>query len=1079
MNSGQSCTQCGTQITSIAPGGLCPRCLLSGILNPPPEPTSGFLPTGTQEASAAGESSLLSPLRFGNYELLEVIGQGGSSIVWRARQLKPERIVALKALLFGRSASKEEIARFRREADMAAGLHHPNIVPIYEVGEQDGQHFFTMEYVSGANLSEQLRKTALPSKRAAVYLKTVAEAVHYAHQKNVIHRDLKPSNILIDAHDQPRITDFGLAMRLGTDSDVTRTGQVLGSLPYMPPEQAEGKRDKVGMASDIYSLGATLYHVLTTRPPFIGETPQVIFRQVLESEPIAPRKLNPSVPPDLNTICLKCLEKDPSRRYLSAKNLADDLKRFLNNEPVQARPVAAVWRAWRWCWRHPAQAGLAVVLGLMIVTGVAFCFERERAISQGKLVKEQRAEVTRLGHLRQAQIQQFGKRIAGWFSKDVMHLARAAQIREDDELLAQAASALTGLDARLLRMFENVPGSSAAFAPDGRLLVGGAGTNQAMIINTNSVREVLSVGRDGPVCWSPDGIPLQFVGDTNGCVLREMHTKKERRKFPVAEGERVCFEAPAPLAMTPNASRVAALLLRGQDMRIVAWDAATADILGKTNFEASSLAFTPDGHWLAAGGLDGSICVYSLPGLEKVTTLRAGLRRGPIFALAFSPDRVVPYETNGNKNRWLLAAGDKDGGLVVWDVTAGVPRSVCNGSDLNVLSVAFHPDGLTLASAGRVEARLWDVQTGRLLLQLRGQGADAARAVAFSPDGSRLAWCTGAGFSKASVGIWELESHRGVLALRGLPANVRQVWFAPDSRSLAAVVDTWLVGIWELPSGSLRWLIEPPKGSLQDNCYGAFDPNGTRFAFAAGQEARLYDLDKGQLIDSWRLKDGLADRLQFDAHGRLLLVRREGEPDLPSHSRWRLYELRKGVSTPILLQGQQETNWAAYNFEFPAGGTVFLVWNFGRTNFPSTVKAIDVGTGSILWTMDVSPERSEPWVISDPSGRYVGCSVSNNSQLLLLESRTGNRAGGRKEGANALSPALDRFVTASRNGWLLSHRKRAVPRITLGLDWQATGYPMFSPDGQYLAWGTAEGVVLVADLDEVQRRLRLLSSRRP
>ncbi len=308
---------------------------------------------------------------FGDYELLEEIGRGGMGVVYRARQRSLKRLVALKVMVFGPGASPEFIKRFRAEAVSAAGLHHPNIVAIHEVGIHQGQQFFVMEYIEGQSLAQLVGHEPLPARRAAAYLKTIAEAVHYAHERSILHRDLKPSNVLIDAEDQPHVVDFGLARRLDGDSELTITGQVLGSPNYLPPEQATGQRVRVSRRTDVYALGATLYHLLTGRPPFQAESLAQTLDQVLHADPVSPRLLNPSVPRDLETICLKCLEKEPARRYPLAQVLADELGHFLAGEPIRARPLSLADKAWRWCRRKPQVASLAGVAMLTFLLGFA------------------------------------------------------------------------------------------------------------------------------------------------------------------------------------------------------------------------------------------------------------------------------------------------------------------------------------------------------------------------------------------------------------------------------------------------------------------------------------------------------------------------------------------------------------------------------------------------------------------------------------------------------------------------------------------------------------------------------------
>ncbi|MCC6419996.1 MAG: serine/threonine protein kinase, partial [Gemmataceae bacterium] len=289
---------------------------------------------GNERTPASGEAP---PRRFGDYEVLAEVARGGMGVVYKARQVELNRVVALKMILGGRLASEEDLQRFRTEAEAAAGLQHPNIVQFYEVGVIDGQHFFSMQFIDGCTLAQRLSAGPLPPRHAARYARQIARAVHFAHRRGILHRDLKPSNILIDADDEPHVTDFGLAKRLGgSDSGQTRTGSILGTPSYMAPEQAAGKK-QVGPTTDVYGLGAVLYDLLTGRPPFRSDTPMDTVMQVLETDPVPPRLLNPKIDTDLETIVLKCLEKDPRRRYPTAEALAEDLQRYLNGDSIHAR----------------------------------------------------------------------------------------------------------------------------------------------------------------------------------------------------------------------------------------------------------------------------------------------------------------------------------------------------------------------------------------------------------------------------------------------------------------------------------------------------------------------------------------------------------------------------------------------------------------------------------------------------------------------------------------------------------------------------------------------------------------------
>jgi eukaryotic-like serine/threonine-protein kinase len=344
------CRKCGAKIFSDAPKGLCTACVLENALGIFPDAVAA-----DQENEVAnrrmGELARSPSPRFsgspyqsvpmlgelGDYELLEEIGRGGQGVVFRARQKSLNRTVALKVISLGQWASKVHLKRFRREAEAAASLDHPSIVPIYEVGERDGSCYFSMKFVEGGQLDEVARRTPISIRQAAELIAKVARTVHYAHEHGILHRDIKPGNILLDAKGEPHLTDFGLARLVESESSVTHTLDILGTPSYMAPEQAVGNNTAVSNATDVYGIGAVLYQLLTGHPPFAGGTTYETIKLVLDTEPRQPRLLNPKIDRDLSTICLKCLEKDPKHRYTSALALAEDLERWLKHEPIQAR----------------------------------------------------------------------------------------------------------------------------------------------------------------------------------------------------------------------------------------------------------------------------------------------------------------------------------------------------------------------------------------------------------------------------------------------------------------------------------------------------------------------------------------------------------------------------------------------------------------------------------------------------------------------------------------------------------------------------------------------------------------------
>jgi serine/threonine-protein kinase len=343
------------------------------------------------------------------YEIEAELGRGGMGVVYKARQTDLGRPVALKMILAGAHASAAQLARFRAEARAEARLQHPNIVQVYEIGEHDGLPYFSLEFVDGGNLGQKAGRQPQPPRDAAGLVEALARATHYAHERGVVHRDLKPANVLLTADGTPKIADFGLAKVLDDEAGSTRTGSVVGTPSYMAPEQALGRHRDVGRTTDVYALGAILYELLTGRPPFLGATMLDTVEQVRTEEPLPPTRLQPKVPRDLETICLKCLQKDARKRYAGADELAEDLRRFLAGEPIKARPVGSAERLWRWCRRNPRLAGLSAAVALLLVTvaagALAFAYQIDRKQRETEQARAEAVEASAAAqeHARRAQ----------------------------------------------------------------------------------------------------------------------------------------------------------------------------------------------------------------------------------------------------------------------------------------------------------------------------------------------------------------------------------------------------------------------------------------------------------------------------------------------------------------------------------------------------------------------------------------------------------------------------------------------------------------------------------------------------
>lgn len=375
MTPSNSCPQCGTALPADAPEALCPACLMSGAM------ASNF---DTVRLAAPPWSKGASVRYMGDYELIEEIAAGGMGVVWKARQVKLSRVVAVKMIRGGVLAGVEEVQRFQAEAQAAANLKHPNIVGIHEVGEHEGQHYYSMDFIEGQTLADVCHGKPMNAREAAELLRVVCDVVHFAHQRGVLHRDLKPHNLMIDSEGKPHVLDFGLAKRLDDDQGLTMSGAVLGSPSYMAPEQAQGRNNRVGPHTDVYALGAILYQMLTGRAPFLANSAAETMMQVVQREPAAPSKLNADLPRDLETICLKCLEKEPARRYATARELGEEITRFIKGEPVLAQPASMVRKTTTWLRQHPGWLAGAAALVVFELLCAVFWLWQENAFMRAQ-----------------------------------------------------------------------------------------------------------------------------------------------------------------------------------------------------------------------------------------------------------------------------------------------------------------------------------------------------------------------------------------------------------------------------------------------------------------------------------------------------------------------------------------------------------------------------------------------------------------------------------------------------------------------------------------------------------------------
>jgi eukaryotic-like serine/threonine-protein kinase len=785
--------------------GLCLKCL--GRL--------GF-------SSEAGEPAQGVLLRLGDYELLEEIARGGMGVVYRARQLSLNRIVALKVVLHGPFSSADFVRRFRHEAHVVAGLRHPNIVAIYDVGEHGGNHFLSLEFVEGQSFAELVRERPLPAKRAANYLKTIAEAVEHAHQHGVLHRDLKPSNILLDVFDQPRVTDFGLAKLVNCDSDLTVTGQVLGSPNYMPPEQAAGSLSDSTPASDVYSLGAILYELLTGRPPFQGETLQSILGQVQNAEPVLPRRLSPGTPVDLETICLKCLQKEPARRYASAQELADDLGRFLEGKPILARPVSPLERAWLWCRRRPLLAAMSAGFVAAVVLGVAGIFWQWRQAefhAQGelrqRLIAEKDAAETRLN----------------LYAADVAVASQAIQngnfglARRTLEALRpqHGETDLRGFEWRYLwnlcrgDQLATLTGhertvTCAAFSPAGNRLATGSQDGTVRIWNAakREVMTTLKVTSNAvwSVAFTPDGKDL-MTGCLENVEFWDTTSWRVRTNFP---GELAVLSKTGTFLATAESSP----FFWEPAGAVRLWNWRTGQLVRRFDQPGRALALSSDAHLLAIAGANSGLTVWDTATGKLV---REWPTKGPVWALNFSPDAHELLSTGWSSE------------VSVLKLDGHSSPQILSGHQLHVWSAVFSEDGATIASTSSDQTvRLWDAATLEPKSILHGHSGEVWCA-AFSPDGELLA----TGGKDQSVMLWPAAAAH---PQNDLPHDMdfRPI-FSPDGK--------WLVTVNPVSGNSMLWnaddraLVTPSLAggrqivgfSRDGKCVASFDGENLRLKF--------------------------------------------------------------------------------------------------------------------------------------------------------------------------------------------------------------------------------------------------------
>ena len=805
----------------------------------------------SEPSPGADDAELPEQFCLGDYELLEELAEGGMGVVFRARQRSLNRLVALKMIRTGQLAGNVAVQRFRTEAEAAANLDHPGIVPIYEIGEHDGQHYFSMKLIEGHSLAQQIeggrwRLTADNGRSLqcalAGLLAKVARAVHHAHERAVLHRDLKPSNILVDDQGEPHLTDFGLAKLLERGSELTRSFAVMGTLGYMSPEQSAGKSRQITTSADIYSLGVILFELLTGRLPFLGDDSIEVMRLVTECEPPRPRALNPHVSAELETICLKCLEKSPGRRYGSALELAKDLERWLQHEPIQARPGTAWERAVKWVQRRPLRAALWAVsaVAAVVITGLLMYASR------------QQRDVTRA----QSKVSETVSQIEVHRSQDffetenpavaLAHLARV--LRNNPGNAAAATRLMTALTQRpfplpLWQLQHDAVARSANYSSDGRMLVTGSDDGVAQIWDAGTGHPLRTLGRHRggllAAQFSPDGKRIVTASKDRTARIWNAHTGELLTELPhhwwVRSAE-----------FSPDGERVLTVASNAVVVRAVGGQIAYTNYVSGTH--ARFAQFDANGQRIVAGSQDGAFFVWQATSGALVAKVSAHAKA--VRSARFSPD-----------GRRLVTASE-DGTARIWNMPSGQPASPPLQHEGPVVTARFDPSGqwvLTGSSDGT--ARLWKAEQGSLAGEPFVHGGPVTEAV-FSPSGTLVL----TGSDDATVRLWEVATGRLVAEPLKHSDFVEQVQFSPDGRQFLTMTADGTTRLWRLPATQplVQRLFQADDAATYDWCSA-----GKTVAVVSNEWVTVYDLRSGQPLAPARRELG-AESVRVSTGGRFV-----------------------------------------------------------------------------------------------------------------------------------------------------------------------------------------------------------------
>lgn len=1035
MNSELPVDKCLACQHTLAPDfldGLCPVCVLKQVLFVDSNSIEDLQADASTDWSASErvtlgdskqESDTWSGRRFfGDYELHELIARGGMGVVYRATQMSLSRSVALKMIRTGKLSSDLDIERLRREAMAAGQLNHPGIVPVIEFSEHDGLHYFSMPFIEGQSLAQRLNEGPLPLREAAELIKKVAVAIAYAHSKGVVHRDIKPGNIMLGLDGQPHVSDFGLAKQLTHSSELTASGEVLGTPAFMPPEQAKGRIVEVGPLADIYSIGAVLYATLTGRPPFQAPTSVETLRLVIDNQPIAPRLLNPQVPRDLETICLKCLDKDPNRRYATAEGIANDLDRWLSGAPILARPISRYRKAVHWCQVHRVASILAALITLMIgvVTGVL-------VLSNQRLQKQLSKTITAETAARQASNR----------AQDLLWISylSEANAKVHSQQSGQRLGALEAIKkARELPI--PVGHSMDELRTEATAALGLPDMREALVFHAPDLVDDVSIDRHH-----------QLFGfyDSGQYVVRDIHSTSPIAKLQLPKAKWIYnYEGPV---FSPDSQLFVYPKMVENQARLHLWKLDEQRSVYDMG-DALHVAFRQDGQYCATTNADGTISIIDCRRFVEHSRFKTSMN---LPWLAWSPanDQIAVIA----QTDWQVI--DAFSGQVVLQIAA--PQGLQGWP-------AWHPSGEQIAiGSPDMRVRIWDLESGQLVMEpLEGlrRGGIILR---FSPTGNYL---LGNDWGHTAR-LWELASGQQRLAhaMRGV-----RLEFSEDGRTLAADCSPKRVRILDyVESRTVRTVWEKPGKSSSFSVVHSspcIDPTGRLLALRTDEGLCLIDVEHGKVVASVSLSGSGPLRFHQTADGQLSLWShgKTGFLNWPIAIDWPANQLTIGPPERMATIAQQH-HWGSES----AGLSVL----------------IPTSEGGLLWDVERSTSRllrHPPDVRFCAMNKAGTLGVTGSHSIEPPGAIAWNCLTGEKI-AELTSAATKRAVFSDDDRWLITHSNQVQlwkvgewdkPReLDSQFDWSC-----FSFDSRLLA--VSSGVSQIKLLDpETCREVAVLSAAEP